>query len=137
MDENPEIVILELGANDGLRGLPVQTTKANLQKMIEAFQGEGARVLLAGMTLPPNYGPDYIKPFENVFRDLAAKNQVTLIPFLLAGVGGHPSFMQADGLHPTGEGNRRVATNVMNVIEPMLRQPVGANSADQRRAVSE
>ena len=120
LEMKPQIVILELGANDGLRGLPVQTTKANLQQIITAFQGAGARVVLAGMTLPPNYGPDYIKPFENVFKDLAAQDHVTLIPFLLAGVGGHPSLMQRDGLHPTGEGNRRVAANVMAVIEPML-----------------
>lgn len=119
--EKPEIVILELGANDGLRGLPVQRTKANLQKMIDAFREAGARVVLAGMTLPPNYGPDYIKPFEQMFKELAARNSVALIPFLLDDVGGHPSLMQADGLHPTGEGNRRVAANAMTVIGPMLR----------------
>jgi acyl-CoA thioesterase-1 len=119
--EKPDIVILELGANDGLRGLPIQRTKANLQQMIDAFKRAGARVVLAGMTLPPNYGPDYIRPFENMFKDLAGENQIALIPFLLAGVGGNGALMQSDGLHPTAQGNQRVAANVMSVIEPMLK----------------
>jgi acyl-CoA thioesterase-1 len=119
--EKPEIVILELGANDGLRGLPITATKANLERMIEELQAAGAKVVLAGMTLPPNYGPDYIKPFENTYKDLAAKYKTTLIPFLLAGVGGNVTLMQRDGLHPTAAGNRLVAQNVMAVIEPMLK----------------
>lgn len=119
--QKPEIVILELGGNDGLRGLPITATKANLERMIEELQAAGARVVLAGMTLPPNYGPEYIKPFENAYKDLAAKYKTTLIPFLLAGVGGNPELMQRDGLHPTAAGNRRVAQNVMAVIEPMLK----------------
>jgi acyl-CoA thioesterase-1 len=119
--QKPEIVILELGANDGLRGLPITTTKANLEQMIQQLQTAGARVVLAGMTLPPNYGPDYIRPFENLYKELASKYKVTLIPFLLAGVGGNAALMQQDGLHPTAAGNRRVAENVMAVIEPMLK----------------
>ncbi len=119
--QKPEIVILELGANDGLRGLPITTTKANLEQMIQQLQAAGARVVLAGMTLPPNYGPDYIKPFESLYKELASKYKVTLIPFLLAGVGGNPALMQQDGLHPTAAGNRRVAENVMAVIEPILK----------------
>lgn len=119
--QKPDIVILELGANDGLRGLPIATTKANLEQMVQQLQAAGARVVLAGMTLPPNYGPDYIKPFENLYKELASKYNVTLIPFLLAGVGGNPALMQQDGLHPTAVGNRRVAENVMAVIEPMLK----------------
>jgi acyl-CoA thioesterase I len=118
----PRIVILELGANDGLRGLPVSATRANLERMIEAFQNGGARVLLAGMTLPRNYGPEYIRPFETVFPDLARKYRTGLVPFFLEGVGGNPAYMQNDGLHPNVEGNRRVAAVVMKHLEPMLRK---------------
>lgn len=120
LEYKPEIVILELGANDGLRGLPVAASKTNLEQIIKALQAANARVVLAGMTLPPNYGPDYIQPFETMYKDLAKKYNLTLIPFLLAGVGGNPSLMQRDGLHPTADGNRRVAANVMKVVEPLL-----------------
>ncbi len=120
LEYQPEIVILELGANDGLRGIPVEATRENLDQMIVALRDAGAKVVLAGMTLPPNYGPDYIHPFEKIFTGLAAKYKLTLIPFLLAGVGGNPALMQRDGLHPTAEGNRRVAANVMRVVEPLL-----------------
>lgn len=117
----PKIVILELGANDGLRGIPLDRMRDNLDQTITAFQHAGAKVVLAGMTLPPNYGPEYISGFETTYRDLARKHWLTLIPFLLEGVGGHAELMQRDGLHPTAEGNRRVAANVMRVIEPLLK----------------
>jgi acyl-CoA thioesterase-1 len=130
--QKPEIVILELGANDGLRGLPIATTKANLERMIQELEAAGARVVLAGMTLPPNYGPDYIRPFEDLYKELASKYKITLIPFLLAGVGGNPGLMQQDGLHPTAAGNRKVADNVMAVIEPLLKEPPGGISAHAR-----
>ena len=112
----PVIVILEFGGNDGLRGLPVETTRANLEQMIVALRKGGAKVVLAGMTLPPNYGPDYIHSFEAVYHDLARQYHVPLIPFLLAGVGGNPHLMQRDGIHPTAEGNRIVAQNVLHVL---------------------
>jgi acyl-CoA thioesterase I len=118
----PTIVIVEFGGNDGLRGLPVGTTRANLEQIIVAMQKAGAKVVLAGMTLPPNYGPDYIRSFEDVYRDLAKQYRVPLLPFLLRGVGGHPDLMQRDGIHPTAEGNRIVAQNVMQVLEPLLRK---------------
>jgi acyl-CoA thioesterase I len=121
LELKPEIVILELGANDGLRGIPVTATRANLDEMIRSLKAAGAHVVLAGMTLPPNYGADYIKPFEKIFTDLAAQHRLPLIPFLLDGVGGVREFMQQDGLHPTVEGNRRVAENVMKVLEPLLK----------------
>jgi acyl-CoA thioesterase-1 len=121
LEYKPEIVVLELGANDGLRGIPVESTQSNLDQIIAGLTAEHAKVVLAGMTLPPNYGPDYIKPFEKVFTSLAAKHKVTLIPFLLAGVGGNGKVMQQDGLHPTGEGNRLVANNVMRYLEPLLK----------------
>jgi len=112
----PALVVLELGGNDGLRGLPLAMTRANLDQMIVGFQRAGARVVLAGMTLPPNYGPDYIRSFEAVYRNLAKEYRLPLIPFLLSGVGGNPALMQRDGMHPTAEGNRIVAQNVMRVL---------------------
>jgi acyl-CoA thioesterase-1 len=118
--EKPEIVILELGANDGLRGVPVKSTRANLERIITELKQSGARVVLAGMTLPPNYGPEYIRSFENVFKHLAREHQLALIPFFLEGVGGVAEMMQRDGLHPTVEGNRRVAATVMKTLEPLL-----------------
>jgi acyl-CoA thioesterase-1 len=118
----PEIVILELGANDGLRGLPVASTRANLQEMIGRLKAAGAEVVLAGMTLPRNYGADYIRSFEAMFTDLARQESLPLIPFLLAGVAENGEHMQADRLHPTEEGNRRVAANVMRILAPLLRK---------------
>ncbi len=117
---HPAIVILEFGGNDGLRGLPVSTTRANLDQIILALQKAGARIVLAGMTLPPNYGQEYIRSFEAVYQDLAKQYHLPLIPFLLRGVGGHPSLMQRDGIHPTGEGNRIVAGNVIDGLAPLL-----------------
>lgn len=117
---HPAIVILEFGGNDGLRGLPVSTTKANLARMIAEFQKAGVKVLLAGMTLPPNYGPDYIASFNRVYVDLESEYKLQRIPFLLEGVGGVARLMQRDGIHPTGEGNRIVGQTVFRYLEPML-----------------
>lgn len=118
--EKPEIVVLELGANDGLRGLPVAGTQRNLEQMIEALQGAGAKMVLAGITLPPNYGPEYIRRFEGMYKDLAKKYDLPLIPFLLEGVAGDSRLMQSDGLHPTAEGARLVAQAVLKALEPLL-----------------
>jgi len=120
--ERPAIVVLELGANDGLRGQPVAGTEANLSQMIEALQKAGAKVVLAGITLPPNYGPAYIQQFDKMYRDLAAKYKLTAIPFLLTGVGGNPQFMQKDGLHPNAEGTRIVEATVRKTLEPLLKK---------------
>ena len=117
---SPVIVILEFGGNDGLRGLPVSTTKANLARMIEEMQKAGIKVLLAGMTLPRNYGPEYIASFEKVYIDLADQYKVQRIPFLLDGVGGVRHLMQNDGIHPTAQGNAIVAKTVFRYLEPML-----------------
>lgn len=117
---NPAVVILEFGGNDGLRGLPVSTTKANLARMIEEMQKAGIKVLLAGMTLPPNYGPEYIASFEKVYVELADQYKVPRIPFLLDGVGGVRRLMQSDGIHPTAQGNAIVARTVFRYLEPML-----------------
>jgi acyl-CoA thioesterase-1 len=117
----PKVVILELGANDGLRGLPVVTTRANLAEMIDSCLRAGARVLLCGMTLPRNYGPDYIRSFEKLFQDLAREKKTPLVPFFLEGVATRSDLMQPDGLHPTAEGNARVALHVMKYLEPLLK----------------
>lgn len=116
----PAVVILELGANDGLRGLPLDETRRNLFEMTDRFQAAGAKVLLAGMTLPRNYGPDYIRDFEKIFSDLKREKNVALIPFFLEGVAMNPRLMQNDGMHPTAEGCRHVAANVWKYLEPLL-----------------
>ncbi len=119
----PRIVIVEFGGNDGLRGLPIETTRANLEQIIVSLRNAGATVVLAGMTLPPNYGPDYIHKFEEIYRDLAAKYKLSRIPFLLEGVATVQTrnLMQRDGLHPTAQGNAIVAETVMRYLKPLLR----------------
>jgi acyl-CoA thioesterase-1 len=116
----PALVILEFGANDGLRGLPVAAARKNLADMIEALQKNGARVVLAGMTLPRNYGPEYIHAFEQMYVELAKQYRLARIPFLLEGVGGNPELTQPDGLHPTAEGAQIVAQTVMRYLQPLL-----------------
>ena len=116
----PKIVILELGANDGLRGLPVQETRRNLEQMIRKFQSSGATVVLAGMTLPLNYGPDYIGSFEDVFRDLARQYNAVLIPFFLEGVAARANLNLDDGIHPNAAGYKIIAETVLKTIEPLL-----------------
>ena len=118
----PAIVVLEFGANDGLRGQPVTVTRKNLTLLIEAFRNAHADVLLAGMTLPRNYGPDYIQSFEQIYPDLAKQYKLQRIPFLLDGVGGHLDLTQPDGLHPTAPGTEIVARNVMKYLIPMLQR---------------
>lgn len=116
----PAIIILEFGGNDGLRGLPVEATRLNLDRMIAELRKQDIQVILAGMTLPPNYGPDYIRPFEKIYVDLAAKYRIPRIRFLLEGVGGNSMMMQRDGLHATAEGNAVVARNVFKTLQPLL-----------------
>jgi acyl-CoA thioesterase I len=120
LEEKPAIALVELGANDGLRGQPIETTESNLAQIVEALQKGGARVVLAGITLPPNYGPEYIRRFEAMYRELAARYKLKLIPFLLEGVGGHADLMQRDGLHPNAEGARIVEATVLQAILPMV-----------------
>jgi acyl-CoA thioesterase-1 len=119
---HPAVVILEFGANDGLRGVPVTEAYKNLTTMVEALQKSRARILLAGMTLPRNYGPEYIHAFEQMYPDLARKYHLARMPFLLQDVGGHSDLTQSDGLHPTAEGARIVAHNLMPYLIPLLRQ---------------
>lgn len=121
LDQKPSIVILELGANDGLRGLPITQMQMNLEQMIQDFQKTGGKVILAGMTLPRNYGEAYVKSFEDVFRNLAKKYSLPLIPFFLEGVAGNPKYTLEDLLHPNSEGYVRVTDIVMKTLEPLLK----------------
>jgi acyl-CoA thioesterase-1 len=118
----PEIVILELGGNDGLRGVPIDVMQANLDELIVAFKDAGAQVVLGGMTLPRNFGPDYISTFEKVYPALAKKHGVALIPFFLEGAAGHPDLMLEDGIHPNMGGYREVTANVLKYVEPLLKK---------------
>jgi acyl-CoA thioesterase I len=120
--QNPSVVLLELGGNDGLRGTPLALTRANMEKMIQAFQTAGARVVLAGMTLPPNYGPEYVGGFEKIYKDLAAQYRLTLIPFLLSDIiTTDLRYLQRDGIHPTAEGAEIVSDTVMRAVKPLLK----------------
>ncbi|HEU4503265.1 MAG TPA: arylesterase [Nitrospira sp.] len=120
LKSHPDMVILELGGNDGLRGLNVQETKANLERIIQRCQEASVTVVLAGMKLPPNYGADYTKAFEAIYPALAKRYRVTLIPFFLDGVAGSASLNQADGIHPTSEGYRIITEKVLEQITPLL-----------------
>jgi acyl-CoA thioesterase-1 len=122
MRHEPKIVILALGANDGLRGLPLDEMEANLEKIIQFCQEKDARVLLAGMKVLPNYGEDYKKGFEEVFSRLKEKYQLVYLPFLLEGVAGERKYTRADGIHPLGEGYKLVAKLVWQHLQPMLEE---------------
>ena len=124
LNNKPELVILELGANDGLRGFPVDQTKNNLRQIIRQLQEAGTTVVLAGMKLPPNYGQDYTASFEVMYRMLAKECRLLFIPFFLEGVGGSSSLNQADGIHPTKEGYEVIVEQVLNVLRPMLNERV-------------
>ena len=117
-----DIFVLELGGNDGLRGIPLTDTQANLQAIIDRVRAKypAARIILAGMQIPSNLGPDYTRAFRRIFPELAEKNRLTLIPFLLEGVGGRPELNQTDGIHPTAAGHVIVADNVWKVLRPLL-----------------
>ena len=117
----PKIVIIELGGNDGLRGLPLATSRGNLQKMIEQSRAAGAQVLLLGMKIPPNYGPRYAQGFEDVFRELASRYQLAFEPFFLERIALEPGMMQEDGLHPTAKAQPIMLDTVWPVLQPLLR----------------
>ena len=117
----PGVVVIELGANDGLRGLPLNQLRDNLTAMISAAQATHAKVLLLGIELPVNYGPQYRDGLRAVYADLAKQKHVALLPFLLDGVALDPALMQADGLHPMAAGEPKVLENVWRVLQPLLR----------------
>ena len=119
--EKPSVVILELGGNDALRGLSLASSEGNMKAMIEASQAAGAKVLLVGMRIPPNYGPDYSERFFAIFGKLAQQYKLPLVPFLLEGVALDPALMQADGLHPVAAAQPRVLDTVWKPLRPLLR----------------
>lgn len=117
---NPDIVVVELGGNDGLRGLPLSETRNNLERIIVESQKAGARVLLLGMRLPPNYGPAYNNAFHAIYENLADRYKVARVPFLLDGIGGVDELMQADGIHPRAEAQPMMLNNVWPFLQPVL-----------------
>ena len=117
---SPSIVVIELGGNDGLRGQPVPTLKRNLARMIELAQTSGAEVVLAGIQIPPNYGPAYTEAFASVYGELASEYHVALVEFILEGVALDSSLMQADRIHPNAAGQRPMFENVWNVLSELL-----------------
>jgi acyl-CoA thioesterase-1 len=117
----PAVVIIELGGNDGLRGLSIAATRTNFETMIAAAQKAGAKVVLAGMQLPPNYGRDYTDKFKNLYPELAAKYKTALAPFILDGIGDKPELFQADGIHPLASAHPRMLDNVWPALEPLLK----------------
>lgn len=116
----PDVLVIELGANDGLRGFPLDTLRNNLQAMIDLGKQSGCRILLLGMQIPPNYGPRYAKEFSGTYTKLAEKNRVALVPFLLQAVAGDPAHFQADHLHPTAAVQPDILATVQPVLEPLL-----------------
>ena len=120
-DHRPALVVLELGANDALRGLPLSAPRQNLTRIIELSRKAGARVLLVGIEIPVNYGPQYRDGLRNLYRDLATEFKLPLVPFLLDGVALDPELMQADGLHPTAAAQPRVLANVLPAVEKALK----------------
>jgi acyl-CoA thioesterase-1 len=122
LEQPVDVFVLELGANDGLRGVPVSETKANLQSIIDKVKAKypNAEIVIAGMQMPPNLGQQYTADFRDIFPELARKNNCKLIPFILEGVGGEAKFNQEDGIHPTAEGHEIVAENVWRELQPLM-----------------
>lgn len=118
----PKLVILELGGNDGLRALPTASMRANLASMIDLARAAGAKVLLLGMRMPPNYGPDYTEQFRSVYGELARTDKLPWVPFLLTGIALSPELMQADGVHPNERGQPKLLDNVWPSLRPLLRR---------------
>lgn len=118
-----DVFVLELGANDGLRGLPIQETRKNLQTILDKVKAKypSCKLVLAGMMVPPNMGKEYAQQFRALFGELAGKNKATLIPFLLEGVGGIERLNQADGIHPTAEGHAIIGDNLARIILPLVK----------------
>ena len=122
MLHQPKIVILELGGNDGLRALPIEQMRANLVRMIDLSTAAGAKVLLLGMRMPPNYGPDFTEQFRLCYSEVARDKKVPLVPFLLNDIALSPNLMQADGFHPNELGQPQLLANVWPSLKPMLRR---------------
>ena len=119
---HPAVVIVEFGGNDGLRGLPLEQTRRNLDAVLTALENAHIKILLAGITLPPNYGPDYIQQFDQLFRGLAAKHHVAFVPMIYKDLIHVPDTIQADGIHPTAKGSEIIARTLLPVLKPLLRK---------------
>ena len=117
----PAVVIVELGGNDGLRGLPVKQIRANLSAIVMQSQDAGARVLLVGMKMPPNYGPDYTGSFEKMFGEVAKRYRTALVPFFLEGIAGDRDLMQPDGIHPTEKAQPLMMQRIRKGLAPLLK----------------
>ena len=119
---HPAIAVVEFGGNDGLRGVPIEVSRANLDEIVRTLQQAGIKVVIAGITLPPDYGPDYIARFNETYTVLAKKYHVPMLPFLLQNAYGSPGMMQRDGIHATSKGNQVVARNVLQLVQPILKK---------------
>jgi len=120
---HPDVVIVALGGNDGLRGLPVDQMVTNLSRIIVAAKGRGARVLLVGVRVPPNYGTRYAREFEGAFVEVASRHRVPLVPHILEGIGERRELMQEDNIHPTAAAQARILDNIWPKLEPLLKKP--------------
>lgn len=118
----PAVVILELGANDALRGLPLDASRANLAAIMQASREQGAKVLLVGMKMPPNYGPAYTRQFEELYAELARQYRTALVPFLLEGIADKRELFQSDGLHPVAEAQPAILENIWKGLGPLLKE---------------
>ena len=119
---HPQVVIVEFGGNDGLRGIPPDQTRHNLDTVLTGLESAHVRILLAGITLPPNYGPDYIQAFENIFRDLAARHHTAFVPMIYKDLVRVPDTIQADGIHPTAKGSNIIADTLFPALKPLLKK---------------
>jgi acyl-CoA thioesterase-1 len=119
---HPAVVVVEFGGNDGLRGLPLSETRRNLDQVLTTLEAAHIKVLLGGITLPPNYGPDYIREFEKVFRELAAQHHVAFVPMIYVGLVHQQGVIQGDGIHPTAKGSNIIADTLMGTLKPLLKK---------------
>lgn len=119
---HPEVVLVEFGGNDGLRGLPPDQTRRNLARVLTVLEGAHIKVLFAGITLPPNYGPDYIRQFDSLFRELAQEHRVAFIPMIYKDLVNVPGTIQVDGIHPTAKGSEIIANTLLPALKPLLRK---------------
>ncbi|MFO0770753.1 MAG: arylesterase [Nitrospiraceae bacterium] len=133
LKSKPRLVVLELGGNDGLRGLSLSETRSNLDTIIRKLKEAHVQVVLAGMKLPPNYGEEYTRQFEAIYRELASRHHLPFVPFFLEGVGGKSGLNQADGIHPTAEGHRIIAETVLQTVRPLLNRSEGADNLSPKK----
>jgi len=119
---HPEVVIVEFGGNDGLRGFPLEQTRRNLDSVLASLETAHVKILLAGITLPPNYGPEYIQQFDQIFRDLAARHHTAFVPMIYKDLIRVPGTIQADGIHPTAKGSEIIARTLLPVLIPLLKR---------------